>query len=96
MRGFQQDCQVRIKTNSSPTYPDYLVEEFFYDDEDPEHPGQPVIMGLYCGRRHKAYPSSIEHDSYDDREWSRGAMNYLEVQSLIGAITGWQPKVKHQ
>jgi hypothetical protein len=89
MRGYRQDCQVRIKTNSSPAYPDYLVEELFYDDSV-EHTGQPVLMELYQGRTHKAYPSSVEHNPYNSREWSTAAMNYREIQALIGELIGWR------
>ncbi|MET3591828.1 hypothetical protein ABID26_001212 [Mesorhizobium shonense] len=80
--------QVRIGVRSCIERPDYILDEFFKDHEDPD-PGQPVPMEAYSGKTHRPVSYARWKDSDN---WSRAGMTTAEVQKLLGHIRGWTPR----
>lgn len=85
MTGLQRDCQVRLLLTSNIRYPDYQVEDFIYDEDDGEERRVPIGAKIVRGRNHKEL--DYENDTIPT-QWSAHAMQYLEVQQLLGELRG--------
>ncbi|MGR9415880.1 hypothetical protein [Rhizobium leguminosarum] len=88
MTGCHKECQVRIALDSSPRFPDYLVEMLFYDDDNGEEVVYAQSLAVFSGRTHKG---DLVDDRNISRLWSSQAMTYLEVQTLLGELRGLLP-----
>ncbi|MBX5175329.1 hypothetical protein HJB77_03335 [Rhizobium lentis] len=88
MAGYHKDCQIRLALDSSPRFPDYLVEMLFYDDEDGQEIVRAQTMAVFSGRTHKG---ELLDDKNISRPWSSQAMSYLEVRTLVGELRGILP-----
>ncbi len=75
--------QVRIGVQSDVGAPNYMIDEFMGDPEDPDALGQPVPMEAYNGRTHRELSFSKADDALS---WSTVGMTWAEVQQLMGRI----------
>lgn len=84
MTGFGREVQVRLGVRSNPKYPDYAIEQLFFEDDDPDHPAGSATMNIYNGRTHRDYDFDDNLDA--SKNWSTDAMTFAEVQALIWDI----------
>ncbi|TIN18540.1 MAG: hypothetical protein E5Y31_25955 [Mesorhizobium sp.] len=83
------DTQVRIALYGDDDHPDYIIDEFFHDEDDPDSEGQPQAMFACNGRTHRLY---IADHRYEYELWADTGMGVLAVRKLIGIIRGYDPK----
>lgn len=85
MRGYHRDCQVRLAVDRQVKQPDYLVELLIYDEEDGIEVAVPQAMAVFSGRTHTGEDAWGQNKV---RTWSTEAMNWSEVQVLLGELRG--------
>ncbi|MGO8074032.1 hypothetical protein AB9F41_16120 [Rhizobium leguminosarum] len=85
MTGMNKQCAVRIRIGGSRGSPDYIIDELFFDDDDPEHTGQPVPMKAFNGRTHKEI---VDFEFYERDHWAYNGLSFREVQAILGRLLG--------
>jgi hypothetical protein len=88
MAGMFRDCQVRLFVDSNPAWPDYVIEMLFDDVVDGEEVEVSQSLAVFNGRSHQG--DLTKSDDYK-RLWSTAAMNWAEVQTLLGELRGILP-----
>lgn len=80
--------QVRVGICSDPSRPDYMIDEFMGEPDDPADPddhGQPVPMMAFSGRTHRA----VSYGRWENTDnWSSVGMTWYEVQDLLADLQG--------
>ncbi|WP_376702526.1 hypothetical protein RQ479_21280 [Mesorhizobium sp. ISC25] len=92
MTGYGKDIQIRVGVCGNPKFPNYVLEQLFFDNDEPEHPGCPVTMAIYNGRTQKEFDYN-QLGEYSE-SWSSAAMTFVEVQALIGELRAPRIAVK--
>jgi hypothetical protein len=83
------DMQERVALYGKTEFPDYILDELFEPDLDPDGIGQPQPMLACNGRTHRALTAE---NRYDYRLWADAPMSWREVQSLLGRLRGFKIK----